>query len=192
MTLRWLAAVAAALMLLGCASAPDLSRPSIAETQSVVFAGKTFVLKYEGLGKVPVREYYLPDESIAEWSELLDFRIAPLSPGGDTPRDYATRTALSHQQKYPELPVELYADDKTDAVYLLLYFPTSTRKDGHFFEFNLFKFYKDSGTAQLINFHFAKNILADTPAARQELAATMQRLRAEVIPAMGAFPLYRQ
>ncbi|WP_454843202.1 hypothetical protein [Pseudomonas gorinensis] len=39
-------------LLSGCAStpAPDLSRPSIAETKSVVFAGKTFVLKFQKNG----------------------------------------------------------------------------------------------------------------------------------------------
>ncbi|NWE42237.1 hypothetical protein HX875_22360 [Pseudomonas yamanorum] len=195
--MRWLIVVSTVLLLFGCASKPtvappDLSRPSIAETKSVVFAGKTYVLKYQARGNVPLWEYFLAPESVNAWSELVDFRLAPPQTTGNEPRDLANLIAQAHKQEYPNLPVEMFSDEKTDAIYVLLFYPTSTRKDGSFFEFNIFKYYKDNGTGQIISFHFAKNIPSDTPAARQELPGHMARLRAEVIPAMGKFPLYRQ
>lgn len=54
------------VLLSGCASsptavAPDLSRPSIAETTSVVFDGKTFVLKFQKNG---LWEYFPEQESV--------------------------------------------------------------------------------------------------------------------------------
>jgi len=63
-------------LLSGCAStpAPDLSRPSIAETKSVVFAGKTFVLKFQKNG---LWEYFPENQSVDAWTEMVDFTVVP-------------------------------------------------------------------------------------------------------------------
>lgn len=74
-TLLTLSMLSALALLGACASrpdavAPDLSHPSIAETRSVIFAGKTFVLKYQKSG---LWEYFPENESVDAWNEMVDF-----------------------------------------------------------------------------------------------------------------------
>lgn len=105
------------VLLSGCAftsrpANPALSRPSVAETNSLIFAGKTFVLKYQTDGQIPLKEYFLPEESVDAWSDMADFRVAPPLLNDLEPVDLANRAALLHQQDYPQMTVQLNTDEK--------------------------------------------------------------------------------
>lgn len=175
-------------LLCGCASppaavAPDLSRPSIAETKSVVFDGKTFVLKFQKPG---LWEYFPAQESVDAWSEMVDFTVVPREMNRFEPLDLAKNTVRLHQQENPNMPSILATDNATGIVYLVMYFPESLRKDGRFSEVSFFKYYRDSGTGQTIIFHYARNI--PTPS---NPSKTVEAMGPEIVPVIKAFPVYR-
>jgi hypothetical protein len=194
--MRWLLAVLTGLVLLGCASAPvstapDLSRPSVADTEAIEFAGKRLELRFRSKQKVvPVFEYYLPGEATDRWSELVAFRVYPVHPDGNEPMDHAARTAKLFKQQYPYMQFALYSDRNTGAALLDFFYPTSTRKDGYFLEFNAFKFFRDAGTPNIMSFHYARNIPGDRE--REHVLADIKAIRAEILPAIAKLPLYRQ
>ncbi|MGR3886044.1 hypothetical protein [Pseudomonas sp. 1152_12] len=86
------------------AVAPDLSRPSIAQTHSVIFDGKTFVLKFQKNG---LREYFPEKESVDAWNEMVDFTVVPAELSRFTPLELGTRTVQLHQKENPQMPAEL-------------------------------------------------------------------------------------
>lgn len=174
-------------LLWGCttppSTAPDLSRPSIAETQSVEFAGKTFVLKFHKAG---LWEFVPAQESIDAWSEMVDFTVVSSDFNRFKPLDLAKRAIELHQQENPNMPAILLTDNKTGIDYSMMFYPTALRKDGQFSEISYFKYYKDGATGQTIIFHFARNI--PKPSNPSESAIEIGR---EIVPAIEAFPLYR-
>ena len=175
-------------LLSGCASptatvAPDLSRPSISETKTVAFGGKTFVLKFHKEG---LREYFLPEESMDAWTEMVDFTVVSRDMNRFKPLDLAKRAIALHQQENPNSPAILLTDNKTGIDYSMMFYPKSLRKDGRFSEISYFKYYKDSASGQTIIFHFARNI--PTPSDPDEKAVETGR---EIVPLIEAFPLYR-
>jgi len=173
-------------LLSGCASSPtpDFSRPAITETKSVVFAGKTFVLKFQKDG---LWEYFPENESVDAWTEMLDFTVVSRGLSWQEPLDLGKRTVQLHQLENPNMPAILTTDNRTGILYLMLFYPKSLRKDGDFSEISFFKYYRDSVTGQIIIFHFARNI--PTPANPVE---STQEMGAELVPTFKAFPLYRQ
>lgn len=180
--------LSALALLCGCATrpsavTPDLSRPSIAETQSVEFAGKTFVLKFHKAG---LWEFFPAQESVDAWSEMVDFTVVSRDFNHFKPLDLARRAIALHQQENPNMPAVLLTDNKTGIDYSMMFFPTALRKDGQFSEISFFKYYKDSATGQTIIFHFARNI--PKPNTPSESAMATGR---EIVPAIEAFPLYR-
>ncbi len=187
--------------LIGCAStavttAPDPSRPSVADTRTVDFLGKRFELKFKATGK-PVRiyEYFLVKETPDNWLELVEFQIYPVHPDGNEPLDHAKRTAAAFKQKYPYMQFALYSDNKTGAAFLDFFYPTSTRKEKgkDFLEFNAFKFFRDAGSPVAMSFHYAKNIEGTgTSRPMNDVSADIKKTRQEVVPAMARFPLFRQ
>ena len=189
------------LALASCVSAPvatppDLSRPSVAGTQTVEFLGKKFELKFKDTDK-PVRiyEYFLERETPSNWIELVEFQIYPVHPDGNEPMDHAKRTAAAFKQSYPYMRFALYSDKDTGAALLDFFYPTSTRKgDGEeYLEFNAFKFFRDAGSDRTMSFHYAKNI-ESTSTARPvaTVSADIKKTRDEILPAMARFPLFRQ
>lgn len=190
-------------LLLGCVSIPtgtpqntaiDLTRPSIEKTQVLDFASKQFELRVQAPQQaVPIFEYFLPGEAVSRWSELVDFRVYPVHPEGNQPLQHAQRLARQFKQQYPHMQFELQADEQTGVVLLDFFYPTSTRKDGDFLEFNAFKFFQDAGTPHVISFHYAKNI-PDIAANRgsHQVGADIRATRAQVLPALVKLPLYRQ
>ncbi|OPA86602.1 hypothetical protein BFW86_20925 [Pseudomonas fluorescens] len=174
-------------LLCGCTSPapvpPDLSRPSIAETQSVAFAGKTFVLKFHKAG---LWEFFPAQESIDAWSEMVDFTVVAPEFNRFKPLDLAKRAIALHQQENPNMPAILLTDNKTGIDYSMMFFPTALRKDGQFSEISYFKYYKDTASGQTIIFHYARNI--PKPSNPSEIAIETGR---EIVPVIEAFPLYR-
>jgi hypothetical protein len=168
-------------------------RPSIAATKTVNFIGKNFELKFQSQQQaVPVFEYFLPNEAVDKWSELIDFRVYPVHPSGNEPMDHAVRTAKLFKQQYPYMQLALYSDSKTGAALLDFFYPTSTRKDGNFIEFNAFKFFRDASTQNVMSFHYAKNIPGmEGDGNMEQVSMNIKATRAEVIPAIAKFPLYR-
>lgn len=126
-------------LLSGCASpatvAPDLSRPSISETKTVVFGGKTFVLKFQKNG---LWEYFPAEESVDAWTEMVDFTVAPREMNRFKPLDLARRAIELHQKENPNSPAILLTDNKTGIDYAMHFYPTSLRKDGQFSEISYF------------------------------------------------------
>jgi hypothetical protein len=201
MRLATFLAAAGCLGLFGCASAPvatapDPGRPSIADAQTVDFIGRKFVLKFKATDR-PVRiyEYFPAQEGPENWLELAEFQIYPVNPNGNEPMDHAKRTAAAFKQKYPFMQFALYSDTKTGAAMLDFFYPASTRKEKgkEFLEFNAFKFFRDAGSPLTMSFHYAKNIEATGPSRPASAVSTdIKKTRQTVIPAMAAFPLYRQ
>ncbi len=185
--------LSALTLLYACASrpaavAPDLPRPSIAETQKVVFDGRTFVLKFEKNG---LREYFPENESVDAWNEMVDFTVVPAELNRFEPLDLGKRTVALHQQENPQMPAIMSTDNRTGILYLMLFYPTALRKDGRFSEYSFFKYYRDSGTGQIIIFHFARNVPADKPQTPAERSESVTTIGQEIVPVIKAFPLYR-
>lgn len=162
---------------------PDLSRRSIAETKSVEFGGKIFVLKFHKEG---LWEYFPAEESVDTWNEMVDFTVVPREMNRFKPLDLAKRAIQLHQQENPNSPAILLTDNKTGIDYSMQFYPTSLRKDGKFSEISYFKYYRDGATGQTIIFHFARNI--PTPSDPDQSAIETGR---EIVPLIEAFPLYR-
>ena len=82
--------LSAFVLLYGCATplTSDMSSPSIAETKTVVFGGKTFVLKFQKPG---LWEYFPAEESIDAWNEMVDFTVVPREMNRFKPLDLAKR-----------------------------------------------------------------------------------------------------
>lgn len=178
------------------ASDPDAGRPSIADTGSVEFLGKRFDLKFEDMvGPTRIYEYFPGAETPENWLELVEFQVYPVHPEANTPIDFARRTAAALKQKYPEMQFGLYTVNGSDAALLDFFFPTSTRKEPgkQFLEFNVFKFFHDEGAAHTLTFHYARNI-EGVSASRtaDDVIEELKAARAQVLPAMVRFPLYRQ
>src|SRR5712691_823757 len=120
--------------LIGCVSAPvttppDLSRPSVTNTQTVEFLGRKFELKFKATDQpVQIYEYFLARETPSAWLELVEFQIYPVHPDGNEPMDHAKRTAAAFKTKYPYMRFALYSDKNTNAALLDFFYPTSTRK----------------------------------------------------------------
>lgn len=184
--------LSALALLSGCASsstasAPDLSLASIAETKSVVFDSKTFVLKYQKNG---LWEYFPEDENVDTWTEMLDFTVVPLDQNRSEPLDLGKRTVQPHQKENPDMPAVLTTDNRIGILHLMLFFPSSLRKDGSFSEYSFFKYYRDSGTGQIIIFHFARNVPA-TSQTREDRWESTEEIGHEIVPVIKAFPRYR-
>lgn len=177
--------LSAVFLLYGCATplTSDMSSPSIADTKTVVFGGKTFVLKFQKPG---LWEYFPAEESMDAWNEMVDFTVVPREMNRFKPLDLAKRAIQLHQQENPNMPAILLTDNRTGIDYAMMFYPTSLRKDGKFSEISYFKYYKDGTTGQTIIFHFARNI--PKPSAPSDSAAEIGQ---EIPPLMEAFPLYR-
>lgn len=173
------------LLLYGCATplTSNMSSPSIADTKTVVFGNKTFVLKFQKPG---LWEYFPAEESVDAWSEMVDFTVVPREMNRFKPLDIAKRAIQLHQQENPNLPAVLLTDNRTGIDYAMMFYPKSLRKDGAFSEISYFKYYKDSATGQTIIFHFARNIPKPN-----DPSGSAEEIGQEIPPLMESFPLYR-
>lgn len=175
------------LLLSGCAlpraNVATPSSPSIAETQSVQFAGKTFVLKFQKPG---LWEYFPAEESVDAWTEMVDFTVVPREMNHLKPLDIGKRAIALHQQENPNLPAMLMTDNRTGVDYAMMFFPNALRKDGQFSEISYFKYYKDGASGQTIIFHYARNIPKPN-----DPSDTAEKIGQEIPPLIEAFPLYR-
>lgn len=170
------------------------SAASVRDTTTVSFIGKDFLLKDKAVNQsVPVYEYFQRGDDPPAWDELVDFRIYPQRPDGNRPIDYATKTAKLFKQQYPYMKFALYSDKDNGSVLLDFFYPTSSRKDGDFLEFNAFKFFIAPDGKTVMSFHYAKNITSLRES--REMSAVLsdiKTIRTQVLPAMDLFPVYRQ
>jgi len=168
---------------------PDIS--SACDIQTVELLGRQFELKFAATDK-PVKsyEYYLANESPDDWFELVEFQIYPVNPDGNQPIDFANRTAAAFVQQYPDMKYALFSDKSSSSVMLDFFYPTSTRKDKDYLEFDAFKYFQDGGSTSVICLHYARNI-AGTSAARpySDVLADIKKARAEVEAALAKFVL---
>lgn len=173
------------VLLSGCTTplTSNMSSPSIADTKTVVFGGKTFVLKSQKPG---LWEFFPPEESMDAWNEMVDFTVVPREMNRFKPLDIGKRAIQLHQQENPNMPAVLLTDNRTGIDYAMMFYPKSLRKDGEFSEISYFRYYKDETTGQIIIFHFARNI--PKPSNPSDAAEEMGQ---EIPPLMEAFPLYR-
>lgn len=173
------------LLLSGCSTPLTATKtsPSIAETKSVQFGGKTFVLKFQKQG---LWEYFPEDESMDAWTEMVDFTVVPREMNRFKPLDLAKRAIQLHQQENPNMPAILLTKNRTGIDYAMMYYPDSVRKDGQFSEISYFKYYTDGTTGQTIIFHFARTIPKPNDPTQSAIA-----MGQEIPPLMEAFPLYR-
>jgi hypothetical protein len=168
----------------------DSDRPSIANTLTVQFVGKTFDLKFQDTNQpTPLFEYYPSNETPSDWIELVDFQVYPVNPNGNKPVDFAQRAAAAFMQQYPDMKYSLITDKNSDAAVLDLFYPDSTRKESgkQFFEFDAFKFFSSADGSQTISFHYAKNIeFLDADSFLIEFKKTREEIVAELVN----FPLF--
>lgn len=177
--------LSAFVLLYGCAAplTSDMSSPSIAETKTVMFGNRTFVLKFQKPG---LWEYFPAEESVDAWSEMVDFTVVPREMNRLKPLDLAKRAIQLHQQENPNMPAVLLTDNRTGLDYAMMFYPNSVRKDGQFSELSYFRYYTDGTTGQTIIFHFAKNIpKPDNP------SDSAVEYGDKIPPLMKVFPLYR-
>ena len=115
--------LSAFFLLYGCATplTSDMSSPSIADTKTVVFGGKTFVLKFQKPG---LWEYFPAEESMDAWNEMVDFTVVPREMNRFKPLDLAKRAIQLHQQENPNMPAVLLTDNRTGIDYAMMFYPT--------------------------------------------------------------------
>ena len=184
----------------GYAEEPRTTEPdtaaslSVSKTQTIDFIGKTFILKYKETDQaVPIYEYFPDGDNPPAWNELVDFRVYPVHPDGNKPLDHARRAAELFKQQYPHMRFALYDSKESESVILDFFYPTSSRKDGEFLEFNSFLYYRDPGSNIVMSFHYAKNIPGMTSVRSMETVIDdLRKARAELVSAMAAFPTYTQ
>lgn len=174
----------------------EASRPSVAKTNTVEFMGKQFVLKFRDYDHpIKIAEYFLAQETITDWHELIEFQIYPVNPQGNKPVDFARRTAQAFKRRYPKMQLALLVEKKTGDILLDFFYPISMRKEKgkSFVEFNAFKYFKDATSDHVMSFHYAKNIEgANAVRSMTDVANEIRNTRAKIIPAMAKFPRYRQ
>ena len=171
-------------------STPDLKPPFGSQYTTVEFIGKKFELKFTATDQpVQIYEYYLPNESPADWIELVEIQIYPVNPDGNKPIDFAKRVAAAFLQQYPDMRYALITDNNSDAAVLDFFYPTSSRKEKgkEFLEFDAFKFFSVAGGTQTMSFHYAKNIEFINP---DSFASEFKKTREEIVSAMAEFPLF--
>lgn len=196
-----LALVMAALAS-GCAWSPEVAepapvrptpptpeqRPAITATEMIRFNEKQFHLGYRGgAQQVPVYEYFLPNESAANWSQLVGFRVYPPLSGDNSPLAHAQGTAALFRDHFPDIEFALYEDAETGTAMLDVLVPAGDERPQ--MEFNVFKFFPDPDTDRMISFHYARRLSERTHVVQGPNAT--QALRQELLPEMAAFPLYR-
>lgn len=195
-------AMAGAALAAGCALRPEVEepppepptvqapehRPAITATDTVRFNGKDFHLGYRGgAQRVPVYEYFLTNESAANWSQLVGFRMYPPLDGDNSPLAHAKGTAELFRDHFPDLEFALYEDAAGETAMLDVLVPAAS--DRPQMEFNVFKFFPDPATDRMISFHYARRLSDQAREAQGQ--NTTQALREELLPEMAAFPLYR-
>jgi hypothetical protein len=175
---------------------PALSDPGqaspVAELQTVEFIGRKFELKFKATDKpVQIYEYYLLNESPADWIELVEFQVYPVNPNGNQPIDFAQRTADAFIQQYPDMQYALFTDKNSEAVMLDFFYPTSTRQG--FLEFDAFKYMRDTKSSQVISFHYAKNIeAASATRSSDDVLSELKKTRKEIEAALAKFDPFGQ
>jgi hypothetical protein len=176
-------------------SPPDPNQLSISDTQTVEFIGKKFELNWKVTDQ-PIRiyVYYPPNETPSDWIELVEFQIYPVNPDGNKPIDFAERIGKGYKQQYPGFDYLLLADKHSDAVLLEILYPTSTHKEEgkKFLEMDIFKFYSDPNSSQVISFLYSKNIDASSSRSSDDVISEMNNTTTKVNPAMAEFPLFSQ
>ncbi len=187
------------LIVTGCALGPSSPEdappiaaagapPSIAATETLLFNGTLYQLGFsERDQEVPVYEFFLPNESPAQWTELTGFRIYPPRADDDTPMGHARAAAALFRNHYPDIELALYRHLGGEAAMLELIVPAAPGRDHR--EFNVFKFYRDSDSERVVSFHYSKKLVGANAGAAA--ASSVRRLRHQVLPAMAAFPHYR-
>ena len=166
---------------------PDIS--SASDIQTVELLGKQFELKFATTDK-PVKsyEYYLANESPDDWFELVEFQIYPLNQDGNQPVDFANRTAAAFVQQYPDMKYALFSDKSSSSAILEFFYPTSTRTDKDYLEFDAFKYFQESGSTSVICLHYARNFEGVSAARPSSVAsAEMKKARVEVEAALAKF-----
>lgn len=169
--------------------------PSIAGSKTVEFLGKRFTRKFQDANQVlRFYEYFPEKQTPTDWWELVDFQVYAPTPKPREPIDYARTVTGKFSHDYAQSSYHTYINYKTGTVILELIYPRSTRKDAHkkFFEFSAFKFYRDSGSGQVIVFHYARNIEAAGPErGEQSVRLEIKRIRDKVLHALTGFPDYQ-
>ena len=166
---------------------PDIS--SASNIQTIELLGRQFELKFAATDK-PVKsyEYYLVNESPDDWFELVEFQIYPVNADGNQPVDFAKRTASAFMQQYPDMKYALFSDKSSSSAMLDFFYPTSTRKDKDYVEFDAFKYFQDGGSTSVICLHYARNIegvSATRPSS--DVSADIKKVRVEVEAALAKF-----
>jgi len=156
----------------------------------IEFIGKKFELKFKDATQpTQIYEYYLPNESPSDWFELVDIEIYPVNPSGNTPIDFANRTADAFKQQYPDMQYSLLTKNNSDEAILDFFYPTATREG--YLEFDAFKYFRDPGSSHVIGFHYAKNVEGiSSSRSSDDVLSDLRKTIKEIESAMAEFNLF--
>lgn len=167
------------------------ARPSIAATKTVAFDGGRFAAKYHTADKSQAVTWYcLANQTSDSWTRLVELHVYPLK--GIAPADYAQAVGKQAQQANPSIHYLVYPN-KADGAAILDYL---TWNDADLkasrLELNIFKFYTDAATGDLIGFHYAERVKLDPKASSADNSKKVPAVRQRVLPEIAATPLYRE
>jgi hypothetical protein len=171
----------------------ESTRPSIAATKTVAFDANIFMAKAHAANKGQVlAQYYLANEAPDSWTRLVELHVYPLAGKGIAPADYAQAMGKQAQQANPSVHYLVYPN-KADGSVILDYL---TWNDADLkasrLELNIFKFYTDAVTGNLISFHYAERVKLDPKASSVDNGKKVPAVRQRILPQIAATALYRE
>jgi len=170
----------------------ESSRPSIASTKTVAFDGSSFAAKSHVTGQGQVTGYYLANEAPDTWTRRVELHDYPVAGKGVAPADLAQLVGKQAQQVNPSVHYLVYPN-KADGSVILDYLTwNDTDLTAHRLELNIFKFYADPATGDLISFHYAERVQIDPKASSADNSKKVPAVRQRVLPEIAATPLYRE
>lgn len=169
----------------------ESTRPSIAATKTVAFDASIFTAKYHTADKSQAVTWYcLANEASDTWTRLVELHVYPVK--GIAPADYAQQVARQAQQTNPAVHYLVYPNKADGAVILDYLTWNDADLKASRLELNIFKFYTDAATGNLIGFHYAERVKLDPRASSADNSKKVPAVRQRVLPEIAATALYRE
>ncbi|MGE5625565.1 MAG: hypothetical protein ACM3ZT_08465 [Bacillota bacterium] len=172
---------------------PEAPRPSVAATSSIAFDGSSFTSKYHVADKGQVlTEYYLASETPDTWTRLVDLHVYPTAGQGIGPNDYAVLVSKRLVASNPSAHFLIYQNKVQGTAMLDFLTWNDADLKASRLEFNVFKFFLDPKTGNLISFHYAERVKVDPKASSADNGNKIKLVRQRIVPEVAAALLYRE
>lgn len=168
-------------------------RPSLAAARSIDFDGSHFTAKVHTQDKGQVLTgFYLPGETPEGWTRFVDLGVYPTATNELTPAGFATLVGQRVVATNPSAHYSIYQNKTEDSVILDFITWTDADLKANILEVNLFKFYPDPKTGNLLAFHYAERVKMDARASTVDNGKKITAVRQRVLNEIAAVPLYRE